>query len=123
MVLCVPCFKIFISHFREGVKVSTATAEFLRRWRNCSTWTSPNKMKEITKDYADDLLGMGYQEEWIRRVIDNALKGYERLLFWVEKGETRRHKRSRDTETSRRHKKLFGKTNWYQDRKNREGDQ
>ena len=111
------------SNFTEGVKVSTATAEFLRRWRNCSTCTSPQKMTEITRDYADDLLRMGYQEEWARRVIDNALKGYERLLFWVEKGETRRHKRAGDTETSRRHTKLFGKTNWYQDRKRKEENQ
>ena len=66
---------------------------------------------------------MIFWEEWIKRIIDNALKGYERLLFWVEMGETRRHKRSRDTETSRRHKKLFGKTNWYQDRKSKEESQ
>ena len=107
----------------EGVKVSTATAEFLRRWRNCSTWTDPQTMKEITSEYADDILGMGYQEERIRRVIDNVLKGYERLLFRVEKRETRRNKGSRETETSRRHRKLFGNTNWYQDKKNREEDQ
>ena len=90
----------------ENTKVATAVAEFQRRWKNCSEGTPKEVMFEISRDYADDLLGMGYPREWIEKILDKALTGYERVLRKVSLEETRRNRLGDDTKTSRRFKKL-----------------
>ena len=41
------------------------------------------------------------------------MRGYERLLFKVEKGEASRHRLSFESDMERRHKRLFMNTNWF----------
>ena len=72
--------------------MSTAVVEFTRRWRNSPESTSKENMLEISCEYADDLLGMGYSQEWVERVVDKVLKGYERVLHKVHQGETTRNR-------------------------------
>ena len=47
----------------ENIKVSTACAEFIRRWKNCSETTPKETIKKISTEYADDLIGMGFKPE------------------------------------------------------------
>ena len=100
----------------EGVKVATASAELRRRWSNSSDNLPREIMTEITKEYIGDLKGMGYMEEWVKNVLDGALKGYERLLEKVEREETHRHKLSGEADTQRRHRRLFLSSTWYKKR-------
>ena len=44
----------------EGIKVSTAVQELLRRWKNSSLAVGREEMEEITMAYMDRLTGMGY---------------------------------------------------------------
>ena len=50
---------------------------------------------------------MGYSREWIRKVLDKALVGYERILFKTEKGLTNRNRVGKDTSFVRRYKKIL----------------
>ena len=68
------------SALAENVKVATACAEFRRRWRNSSPETPKEIMTEISKTYADELNGMGYRVEWVAKIIEKALTGYENVL-------------------------------------------
>ena len=96
----------------ETPKVYTACAEITRRWRNSASWIPKEKMEEITKDYADDLIGMGYSPEWIEKIVEKALTGYENVLGKVERGETARNRPGKETAQSRRFKRLFA-NDWY----------
>ena len=62
----------------------------------------------ISVEYSDCLKGMGYSEDWIRKVVYSSLTGYERLLYKVDKGETGRNNLGEDTHTSRRYRHLLG---------------
>merc|ERR1711954_251038 len=104
----------------ENTKVSTASSEFQRRWKNSSEHLPKEVMEEITAEYAGDLVGMGYTEEWVQRVLEGALLGYERLLARVSKGETSRHRLSHESDMVRRHKRLFLNNNWFKTKRREE---
>ena len=44
------------SALSENTKVSSASAEYMRRWKNCSLWVSKKQMENIAMDYSDALL-------------------------------------------------------------------
>ena len=50
----------------ESSKVSTATAEVLRRWKNTSVNLTKQTFEEITLDYSDDLSAKGFSTKWKR---------------------------------------------------------
>ena len=77
-------------------------------------------MTQITAEYADNLLGMGYTQEWVKNVLDGAFRGYERLLHKVDQRETSRLRLSFESEMERRHKKLFMNNNWFKIKANKE---
>ena len=64
----------------EGTKVATMVSEIHRRWKN--TWEVAPKsvFEEITKNFMDNLAGMGYSFEWRKKVLSKALTGYMRIL-------------------------------------------
>ena len=70
-------------------------------------------MTDITQSYAEDLLGMGYTQDWVAKVLDSALVGYERLLHRVGEGEISRNRLSFETDMERRHRRLFSNTSWF----------
>ena len=39
----------------EGTKVSTASAEYRRRWKNMSLQVNNNEFEKVTQDYSNDL--------------------------------------------------------------------
>ena len=98
----------------EGVKVATAVAEVIRRWKTTSTLCDRETFKKITCDYMDLLAGNGYTTQWREKILRKALMGYRRILLEVRRGKTRRNRRGADTMGTRRFKKLAGKQAWYQ---------
>ena len=52
-----------------STKVSTVSAQILRRIKRTSPAVPYPKIKKILKDYLDDLGAMGYSYEWRLRVL------------------------------------------------------
>ena len=58
---------------------------------------------------------MGYKVEWVSKVLEKALTGYENVLGMVSRGETTRNRLGAKTAQQRRYKKLF-QHDWYKKR-------
>ena len=110
------------SAMMEGCKVATASAEFRRRWKNSSESTSREVFEKITRDYVNDLLGMGYHRDWVEKVLLGATKGYCRVLFNCKQNQTERNRSSASSQLSRRYKKIKGAANWFQKMKPEEDE-
>ena len=50
---------------------------------------------------------MGTRVEWVAKVVEKALTGYENVLGMVKRGETARNRLGAETAQKRRYKKLF----------------
>ena len=101
----------------EKDKIQTATNEVLRRWRNTSKLQSRSTVEAATKEYADELRGMGYAKEWIENVIRSALLGFKKYCHGTI------NRPGMATRTARRRKKLVGKSTWFEkSQKQREDD-
>ena len=98
----------------EKQKVSTATAEYLRRWKNTSTLAEKEEIETITIDYSDELAGMGYSVNWRRNVISAALTGYKKICQKED-----RNRSGKSTAMGRRWKKLVGQTKWFENQKDK----
>ena len=72
----------------ESMKITTATNELHRRWKNCSTWLEKSAVEEITMEYMDELTESGYSQGWREEALGSALKGYERILKDEKQGKT-----------------------------------
>ena len=92
----------------ESSKVSTATAEVIRRWKNTSTLLSKEEFERITLDYSDDLSAMGFSTKWKRNVFMSALCGYTKIC----RSETR-NRPGASSRMKRRRKKLVGDSDWF----------
>ena len=53
---------------------------------------------------------MGYSQGWVEKVLLGPVKGYARILA----GGGDRNRSGAGTKTSRRHKRLVGKSTWFQ---------
>ena len=105
------------SAMMDNTKITTASAELTRRWKNTSEFCEKQVFERITKEYMDDLKGMGYGDGWRERVLMGAITGYCRTLAKVEMGIVRRNRPGVSTLTNRRHKKLLGQSTWFKIRK------
>ena len=101
------------SALSEGTKVSTACAEILRRLKNFSVHADKDKVEDALITYMDNLIGMGYREEWRMKVIKSTLLGYERILTKVDRGESVRNREGSSTRTTRSWKRLMGPNTWF----------
>ena len=63
----------------EKTKVTTATDEILRRWRNTCANLDREVFEEITREFMDDLNGMGYPKQWRMNALEAALNGYRKI--------------------------------------------
>ena len=97
----------------EGLKVATSAQEILRRLKTTSEITSKETSEGILREYMDNLTGMGYPKQWRSKVLRSTLVGYMKLLKRVEEGETKRNRMGKETQLSRRFKKLLGNQYWY----------
>ena len=70
-------------------------------------------MEEIIKQYMDNLTSMGYDQKWREEVLNSALTGYQRILYNVENGTTKRKRLGVDTYAKRRFQRLCGISEWY----------
>ena len=68
----------------------------------------PREPGGILLDLADDLKGMGYQEEWVERVITSSMTGYMRMLSKMVVEGKPRNRKGADTLKNRRFKKILG---------------
>ena len=93
----------------EGTKVSTASAEYRRMWKNMSLQVSTEEFERVTQEYTNDLAGMGYNYDWRSKVLLSAIKGYSRIL---NKG-TQRNQPGFSSTTARRHKRVMGPSTWF----------
>ena len=59
------------------------------------------------------MIAMGYKTEWIRKVLEGALKGYMRVLRLVHEGKTTRNRSAASTATKRRFGKICGSQSWF----------
>ena len=64
-------------------------------------------MEQATKEYTDELRGMGYSVEWIANAIRNALVGFKKYCYGVV------NRPGMATKMARRRKKLVGKSTWF----------
>ena len=101
------------SALSEGTKVSTACAEILRRLKNFSVHADKDKVEDALITYMDNLIGMGYREEWRMKVIKSTLLGYERILTKVDRRESVRNREGSSTRTTRSWKRLMGPNTWF----------
>merc|ERR1711954_282860 len=74
----------------ERMKVSTMTAEILRRLKYTSLGVGRDQQERILKDFMNDLTAMGYSHAWRTNVLESAMKGYCRILRSTRNGETLR---------------------------------
>ena len=85
----------------EGMKISTAVQEVLRRWKNTSEGIGKRKLEEITSKYMDNLTAMGFDQKWREKVLKKALVGYKRVLSAVDKGDGDRNRAGAATKVKR----------------------
>ena len=92
----------------EGLKVATTSQEILRRLKTSGEYLPKETTEEILKKYMDNLSAMGYSHAWKKKVLRTTMIGYMRVLMKSRKGETSRNRKGKDTQVSRRFKKLLG---------------
>ena len=64
------------SAMNQNNKVSTASSELKRRWKNTTCYVSKRVFEKITKEYMVMLSASGYSEEWRENMLLGAIKGY-----------------------------------------------
>ena len=106
----------------ETTKVSTACAELLRRWKTTSQFCKSETFNRITREYMDDLEGMGYPACWRENILRSAMKGYSRVLRLQDLGLTNRNRPGHSTKLKRRFKKLVEKGSWFKMKQDKEED-
>merc|ERR1711954_579420 len=104
----------------ENTKVATMSAEISRRLKRTSTLLSKEDNKVIIREFVDSLLAMGYPTEWIRKVLEGAMKGYMRVLKLVQEGKLTRNRSAADTALQRRFGKVCGSQSWFKVGKEKE---
>ena len=92
------------------MEVTTATDEILRRWRNTCANLNREVFEEITREFMDDLNGMGYPKQWRMNALEAALNGYRKIP------QEAIHRHGASTAMARRMKKLTGKQTWFKDK-------
>ena len=107
------------SAISEGSKISRASSETLRRITNHSVNMPKEMVDEILLEYMDNLLGMGYEEEWRLKVLTSTVRGYSRKMEKVEKGDTLRNRDVASTATVRQWKKILGPSQLFRGAKKR----
>ena len=85
----------------------------MRRLKNHSVHAKKELVEEVLIEYMDNLLGMGYTEEWRTKVLRSTFLGYERVMQKVDRGETQRNRDGKSTRTLRRWKVLMGQSTWF----------
>ena len=93
-------------------KVSTAVAEYRRRWKNTLRLLPKEEFQRVTSEYSDELAAMGYSESWREEAIKSCLAGYEKI---IHSGQPI-NRSGVSSMWSRRAKKLVGAKNWFQDK-------
>ena len=93
----------------ERMKVSTMTAEVLRRLKCTSLGVGRDQQERILKDFMNDLTAMGYSHDWRTNVLESAMRGYCRILHSTRNGETLRNRTGQCTAKKRRFMKLVGR--------------
>ena len=104
----------------ENMKRSTVAQEILRRWKTTSEWRPREEFERVTREYMDDLAGMGYNPQWREAVLKSTTVAYSRLLAKCQTGETRRNRKGVDTYVKRRFNKLCGNQEWFKSGENYE---
>ena len=70
-------------------KVITMVSEILKRWKRTSENLSSESFRIITRQLMNYLLAMGYNEEWRRNIIKNAITGYRSIFSDRNDGRTK----------------------------------
>ena len=97
----------------ESIKVATVSQEFIRRYKNTSRLLGEEHINEVIEHYISDLRRGGFQDKWILNVLDMATTGYMRMLDIEANGGNKVNRDGAGNTTSRRYKKLLGKTVWF----------
>ena len=97
----------------ENLKVSTCSQEILRRWKTTSEYCYKDVYENITREYIDDLAGMGYTPQWRQKVLTSTIRGNSHLLRRCEIEEATRNRVGADTFIKRRFNKLCGNQTWF----------
>ena len=61
-------------------KVSTAVAEYRRRWKNTLRLLPKEEFQHVTSEYFDELAAIGYSELWREEAIKSCLAGNEKII-------------------------------------------
>ena len=105
----------------ENVKIASLTQNLIRRMKNTSELLPDDERIQIVENYVTQLKASGYSEEQCKRIIEAGLKGYETLLRKCLNGTAKMHRSAEEGAETRRVKKLLGKSNWFKERRKREG--
>ena len=99
----------------EGCKISSASQEFIRRYKYTSRLLPPKEIEKVISDYASDLKRGGFTSDWIANALNSATTGYLRMVDNENQGGNRL---ATTSSASRRYKKLLGRSNWFKDKPN-----
>ena len=97
----------------ERTMITTATNEYMRRFRNVSRDLPPEEVNQVIKQYSTDLLKGGFSRAWVINTLRAATVGYERKLATQNSGGTRNNRSAADDSDTREAKKMTSKKSWY----------
>ena len=92
----------------ESIKVATFSSEIIRRLKTTHVGIDQHIIEGILLELMNDLIAMGYTEDWRQKVLKSATTGYMRILGKVKSGELTRNRKGSDTLKTRGFKKLIG---------------
>ena len=110
------------SALNENTKVSNLSQEVVRILLNCSEELDNARRLEHLEKFTTKMSTSGYKLEYIRKMMVNGIKCYERKLLVSKMPETDRrfcplHLPKAFRAGARRDKKMLAKTNWFKGKK------
>ena len=102
----------------KRTKISTLSQEIIRRMKNTSRNISNERRNEILSEFMKKMKRSGYNAKTRREVLISGMKGYIKMVRTEEEGGTKVNRPRWEGATTRRYRKLAGKSNWYKKKSN-----
>ena len=101
----------------QRMKITTLTAEIIRREKNTSRSVGEARRRQILSKMMVKMKRSGYDERMRRRVLVAGRVGYKRMVQNEEGGGRKVNRPRWDGEKERRLRKIGAKSNWYKKKK------
>ena len=107
----------------ENCKIQCLANDLVRRLKNTSERLPQHQRNTVVNIYTEKLLRSGYKKDQVTKVIEAGLKGYEKIVRLEREGKTKIHRSAASTVSSRYMKKLTGKTTWFLEKNEKQGNE